>query len=492
MKFRRRPDIDNLTRVQIAVQAFIGQGVYGEITRIASNYQVSRLFVYQLLWPLLLLFELEVSASCTRKADIIETDRHILLLRLEGHCSLERISQIIKQLGLPFSSVGYISQRIKSYASVLPKEPLVPGAQIVFIISDEIFTQGQPILLTIEPRSLAIIKIELAEKRDGESWKMHWKELVEMGLIVNPIVVSDQGSGLRKGCELMGLTHHPDLFHLLRGLARMTPRFYSKAIAAITYEYERARVFESGKTADILNKRMELYLVAQIEAEKCIWLYDSFSYLWSELRVAMDLLDSKGVIQDLACRQAQVEAILQLMRELNDVKLDQEIKSFATGMEGYWGYFQRIHEVYLQLLDRYPHEVVRSITIGWQFERQATNINDYGLRKRLIQEAEFNFAFAALLMPEQHEEYEIIKKKVREALDSEVRSSSLVENVNSNLRALLETCRGQVGQEMLDLFAYVHNHRRFLRGKRTGRAPIEILTGKELEKTWLESLLEAA
>jgi len=37
---------------------------------------------------------------------------------------------------------------------------------------------------------------------------------------------------------------------------------------------------------------------------------------------------------------------------------------------------------------------------------------------------------------------------------------------------------------------YVHNHRRFVRGKRAGKAPIEILTGKEMAKTWLTSLLE--
>jgi hypothetical protein len=78
-----------------------------------------------------------------------------------------------------------------------------------------------------------------------------------------------------------------------------------------------------------------------------------------------------------------------------------------------------------------------------------------------------------------------------EALDTEVRSSSLIENVNSALRPLLETCQGQVDQPLLDLFAYVHNHRRFVRGKRAGKVPIEILTGKDMAKTWLTSLLEA-
>ena len=54
MKFMRRPDIDTVARVHIAAQAFLSLGVYGEITRIAKCYRVSRLFIYTLLWPLML------------------------------------------------------------------------------------------------------------------------------------------------------------------------------------------------------------------------------------------------------------------------------------------------------------------------------------------------------------------------------------------------------------------------------------------------------
>ena len=53
MKFMRRPDIDTVARAHIAAQAFLGLGVYGEITRIANCYRVSRLFVYKLVWQLL-------------------------------------------------------------------------------------------------------------------------------------------------------------------------------------------------------------------------------------------------------------------------------------------------------------------------------------------------------------------------------------------------------------------------------------------------------
>ena len=118
----RRPDIDTVARVTIAVQAFLGLGVYGEITRIARFYQVSRLFVYKLLWQLLALYTLEVCAPLSAQAIRKEVDRYILLLRLGGALFARTISQILKQLGLPFSSMGYISQRLAAYAHALPNE----------------------------------------------------------------------------------------------------------------------------------------------------------------------------------------------------------------------------------------------------------------------------------------------------------------------------------------------------------------------------------
>jgi hypothetical protein len=145
MKFMRRPDIDTVARVHIAAQAFLGLGVYRAITRIAKSYRVSRWCVYNLLWQLLLLYELDMGAPGSPEAIRQEVDRHILLLRLEGHCALERISHIIKQLGLPFSAVGHISPRLAVYAQALPKEEWT-DAQIVFLLCDAIFTLGRDLL----------------------------------------------------------------------------------------------------------------------------------------------------------------------------------------------------------------------------------------------------------------------------------------------------------------------------------------------------------
>lgn len=171
------------------------------------------------------------AAAASRK----EADRSILLLRLEGHCSLEHISHIMRQLALPCSSGGSMSQTLTAYAKALPKEVLT-GCQIVLLLCDAIFTLGRPILLTVEPKSLAILQIELVENREAETWKQPWQALAEAGWITQQTVVSDQGSGLVKGCAVMGLTHPPDVFHLLRPLALCGERFYRQALAAIARE----------------------------------------------------------------------------------------------------------------------------------------------------------------------------------------------------------------------------------------------------------------
>jgi hypothetical protein len=74
--------------------------------------------------------------------------------------------------------------------------------------------------------------------------------------------------------------------------------------------------------------------------------------------------------------------------------------------------------------------------------------------------------------------FDTLNVLVFDKLDSIVRASSLVEMVNSLLRPYLHSCKGQSTQEALNLIMFYHNHRRYKSGKRQGKAPIELLTGK--------------
>jgi hypothetical protein len=73
-----------------------------------------------------------------------------------------------------------------------------------------------------------------------------------------------------------------------------------------------------------------------------------------------------------------------------------------------------------------------------------------------------------------------LKPLVFEALDAVVRASSRVEMVNSLMRPSVNPCTGQITQAALNLILFYHHHRRDKSGKRKGRAPREIWTGKPL------------
>jgi len=49
-----------------------------------------------------------------------------------------------------------------------------------------------PILITIEPKSTAILKIELAANRSSESWQNHYEQL-QLNKFIAKALMSDRG-----------------------------------------------------------------------------------------------------------------------------------------------------------------------------------------------------------------------------------------------------------------------------------------------------------
>ena len=66
----------------------------------------------------------------------------------------------------------------------------------------------------------------------------------------------------------------------------------------------------------------------------------------------------------------------------------------------------------------------------------------------------------------------------------------MVECINSILCPYLNISKNQVSQEFLNIFMFYHNHRRYHAGKRKGKTPMEILTGKEQKEDWIALLQE--
>ena len=100
-------------------------------------------------------------------------------------------------------------------------------------------------------------------------------------------------------------------------------------------------------------------------------------------------------------------------------------------------------------------------------------------------ERDFWLACAAGLLGDA---FDTLNALVVDKLDSIIRASSLVEMVNGLIRPSLNSCKGQITQETLNLIMFYHNHRRYKSGKRQGKAPLELLTGTPLETPWWELL----
>src|SRR5712691_5174363 len=97
MKFIRRRDLTPHTRIEIVRLAWLNQGIYGKMTHIAQEYHLSRTFLYQLMWAANLQLETLFSDQkpCVQPPPPL-LEPFILLLRLEGKCSLPSLSSILK------------------------------------------------------------------------------------------------------------------------------------------------------------------------------------------------------------------------------------------------------------------------------------------------------------------------------------------------------------------------------------------------------------
>jgi hypothetical protein len=286
----------------------------------------------------------------------------------------------------------------------------------------------------------------------------------------------------------MGLTHHPDLFHLLQGIAIFVARFERQAYAAIEQADMRMKVFCNAKSKKVVRKKLKLYHRAQCDSEVAIKLFDDFNYLWQQLKTVFDLFDYEGNFKDPAKNWVDLLAILELMQKLNCDNLNKELVTFEKAMIAYWDYFSRAKDIHQAMVQTYGLELVNLVALAWQYFRQATNSRNYQVKQLLTREAHHYLDWAQAIYPDSFDQ---IKTIIFEAFSANIRASSLVENINSSLRKLLVNCRGQVSQDLLNLFAFVHNHRPFLRGARKGLAPCEILSGIPLDKSWLDSLLDS-
>jgi hypothetical protein len=486
MKFVRRPDLAPQTRIKIVNLAWLYQGVYGKMTAIARQYQISRTLLYRLLW----MANVQLEALFSDEKRLVHNKQQSLasllfLLRLEGHCSLLSIAAILQALDYYPHAVGFLSQFFHKAGQDLPSTLVLPLQTRVFYLSDEIFALDTPILLTIDAHSTAILQIALAPDRSAETWRAHFVAL-EQHHFLSLGMASDRGTGLVAGyqaaCDMALWV--ADYFHEVRQLYEVLHQLERRAYAAIDQEYEAARTFANAKSEAHLRKRLAHYDTTQHACEQAMALYDQCALLLHLLRDALHLCSPQGRLRTPASVRSELLILFDMMDALDSAALRKALTSLRLHLDDLLVPFKHAEAIDAELRAIVPPEALDFLVLAWHhdhFVHQAKAKTQGGHQR----ERDFWLACAAGLLGDA---FDALHALVVDKLDSIIRASSLVEMVNGLIRPYLNSCKGQITQEALNLMMFYHNHRRYKSGKRQGKAPMELLTGKPLETPWWELL----
>ena len=500
-KFMRRADIGLRLRMKLGVLLACFQH-RGQVTDFSNKYGVSRSFLYDLKHRaelgLSTCFEVEERLEKERSERRFIAWQAILGLRCIGKCSLSAISELLglADEALP-NSTCFISQFLKTLGAGLGK--LINWQGEVYYACDEIFMVGhQPVLVTIDPNSSAILCMEVLDNLSKEAWKKHWQDLIDAGIY--PLgLVKDEGVAMSAAQadffvgELADVAQQTDTFHAVsHRIGLYAKRLEKKVDKAIEHEWERQEKIQSAKSEDVIAKRTAAYETACEETLQAIEQFEGFQFLYFHILQQLNTFDSKGQVRQQQNAIQEVKTALELMRELQISGLEEELQTIENLLPDLFNFLNKAQIVHYQLEADLGEVPTYFWTYAWQAMKKSRKIKNYAKSKAAAQKAQL-----ALQLLEEHyaaskHDFEALKTKVFSLLDSIVQSSSLVETINSMLRPYMNEAKNQLSQEQVNIIRFYLNHRIYKRGKRAGKAPIELLSGKKMEQSWCDLLLEKA
>jgi hypothetical protein len=340
---------------------------------------------------------------------------------------------------------------------------------------DEIFFRRKPVLMAVEPVSMAWVLGQRAEDRSGDTWAQAltaWPDVED--------IAADGGSGIERGWELAvaarqqaaqqvqgqakPLRARLDVFHIRRDGARALRVEWSHAEAvweaAEKIERAKGRFDRSGGDGRRFKKNVAGKAWAKAEqalAEAC-----RKEQAWNRAVAALTICRPDGQLNDRATAEAELHAAITVLTGAHWAKVCRQL---ADGRA-------------LTFLDRLQEDLTaaepcaerrQALVALWQW-RRATRREATTENAGAVVQATLADLLRARLGPGWQESY----ARVRQVLATVVRASSAVECVNSVVR-MHQARHRTLTQELLDLKRLYWNCRRFREGKRRDRCPYLLL-----------------
>src|SRR5713101_10042064 len=348
--------------------AWQGQGIYGKMRQLAREYHISSTFLYQRTWAA----QHHLEQLLSDPNDLVVQDPQpfleplILLLRLEGRCSIPSIASICKYFHYQPGSVGSLSERFQTYGRALPAALRMGEHKVVFYLSDEIFARHQPILVTIEAQSTAILKIQLASDRSAQTWQAHFEDL-DHHRFHSIGMASDRGVGLMTGYQAACQDGRwvCDQFHEFQELFHRCQQLERKAYRAIGKEMEAVALFHNAKSEANLQKRLEQYERSHQACEQAMARYDQLSLLLQWLRETLHLCSPLGRLRTVEGVRSDLLCLLDMIQEVDDEKLAKRLKPIRSHLDDILVPFEQVESVHGELLELMSEPIVDALVLAW-------------------------------------------------------------------------------------------------------------------------------
>jgi hypothetical protein len=339
---------------------------------------------------------------------------------------------------------------------------------------DEIFLRRRPVLMGVEPHSLAWLLGARAGDRTGETWAAAlaaWPKLQDVAV--------DGGSGLARGLKLVArqrqraaptpaaalpLRVRLDVWHTRREGGRTLRHVWQQAEvhwqAAEQVERAKARLGRRGADCRGSNRRLA-----------CLWRRATAAFeaaerqqqAWRRAEAALAVFRPDGTLNEPVTARAELRAAAEGLpgprwAKTRRLLLDERSLSFL----------EQLHQ---DLAAAEPRPEVRAELVAcWRgCQPQRTPAGAARVATEVVQAV-----LASAPRRQWGAEGEQAYRRVAQVLDGVVRASSSVECVNSVVR-MHQARHRKLTQPLLDLKRLYWNGRAFLAGKRRKRCPYEHL-----------------
>jgi hypothetical protein len=350
---------------------------------------------------------------------------------------------------------------------------------VLSLCLDEIFFHRKPVLMGVEPHSMAWVIGQRTKDRSGETWA---KALVPWSNVED--VAADGGTGLERGLELTAAARQQaamtspngkpavplrtqlDVFHTRRDGARVLRQQWARAEAAwdeaVTIERAKERFDRTGTDKRKFSKKKVNKAWA-----KAIALFERVcreEKAWERAVAALKVFRPDGQLNDRVWAEAELKAAAAELTGKAWAKVRRALLDPRT-----LTFLDRLHE---ELEEAEPCPQRREALVQlWRWRRESRQADAAGTNRVVAEVGEMLVEVVKMRLGETWKES---YRRVSRVLWRVLRASSAVECVNSVVR-MHQARHRNLTQEMLDLKRLYFNCRTFLEGKRKKHCPYELL-----------------